>query len=311
MAKMFYSVEEAARKLNIPVDEVRGMAESGRLQEFRDGDNLVFKVEQVNLLASENEDIDDEVLSLSDSGDDDLGGADVISIAGDSGEDSAIALDPVSDASGSGSAFALDPATGSSLGGDSSLSDSGMDSGQRSGVSIFDADELEEADPAAMTQVADAGAGEFSLDSVGSGSGLMDLTRESDDTSLGMDDLLDDFGAEDDSPTETVAEGDDGLFEAAEEESPSGLVGAGAASGAIAFAEPYDGAGSGLVGGFAFGAVLALALGTAVVIASIAGMPGGGIAGMLKDQFMIVLGVMAGAPVVFGALGFVLGKRGD
>lgn len=311
MAKMFYSVEEAAQKLGVSEEEVRKLAESGRLQEFRDGDRLVFKVEQVDLLASEKD--DDDVLAL----DEPLGasgaeGSSVISLAEDSNEQSAIPLEPTAEGSGigleSGSGIGLE--SGSSLGIEPALGDSGMDSGQRSGVSIFDADELEQADPAAMTQVADVGPGELTLDSVGSGSGLMDLTRESDDTSLGMDDLLEDFGAaEEESPTETVAEGDEGLFEAAEEdESP---IAAGAA-GAVVAAEPYDGAGSGLVGGFALGATLSLALGAAVVIAAIAGMPEGGLAATIADALdpLMLLGAMAGAPILFGLIGFVLGRRG-
>lgn len=58
----------------------------------------------------------------------------------------------------------------------------------RKGISVFDDDELEiESDPMGETQIA---ASVKDLDSVGSGSGLLDLTRESDDTSLGAE-LLD------------------------------------------------------------------------------------------------------------------------
>ena len=55
------------------------------------------------------------------------------------------------------------------------------------GISIFDDEELEieEADPIAKTQIAPSLDDHIALDGVGSGSGLLDLTRESDDTSLG------------------------------------------------------------------------------------------------------------------------------
>lgn len=55
------------------------------------------------------------------------------------------------------------------------------------GISIFDDEELdiEEADPMARTQIAPSLDDHVALDGVGSGSGLLDLTRESDDTSLG------------------------------------------------------------------------------------------------------------------------------
>ena len=54
------------------------------------------------------------------------------------------------------------------------------------GISIFDDEdlEIEAADPMAKTQIAPSLEDQISLEGVGSGSGLLDLTRESDDTSL-------------------------------------------------------------------------------------------------------------------------------
>lgn len=64
----------------------------------------------------------------------------------------------------------------------------GTPAGKKVGISVFDDDELEiESDPMGETQVTTS-VGD--MDAVGSGSGLLDLTRESDDTSLGPD-LLD------------------------------------------------------------------------------------------------------------------------
>lgn len=58
----------------------------------------------------------------------------------------------------------------------------------QAGISVFDDDELDiETDPMGETQIS-SGVGDF--DAVGSGSGLLDLTQESDDTSLGNE-LLD------------------------------------------------------------------------------------------------------------------------
>ncbi len=61
------------------------------------------------------------------------------------------------------------------------------------GISIFDDEDLEidEADPQAKTQIAPSLDDQIALEGVGSGSGLLDLTRESDDTSLGP--VLDDM----------------------------------------------------------------------------------------------------------------------
>ena len=50
MAKLFYSLEDAAQRLGKSTDEIQEMAASGQLQEFRDRDSLVFKREQVDLL---------------------------------------------------------------------------------------------------------------------------------------------------------------------------------------------------------------------------------------------------------------------
>ena len=65
MAKMFYTLDEASQKLGKSEDEVRELASSGQLQEFRDRDQLMFKVEQVDLLAGGGDD-DDFSLDLED-----------------------------------------------------------------------------------------------------------------------------------------------------------------------------------------------------------------------------------------------------
>jgi hypothetical protein len=106
-------------------------------------------------------------------------------------------LDPKEGSSGLG--LALDDLGGSAAGADSlNLEDTHTgkeDPKQSTGISVFDAGEVDEADPMAATIVTDAGISDdddLSLDSVGSGSGLLDLTRESDDTSLGAE-LLDEI----------------------------------------------------------------------------------------------------------------------
>jgi hypothetical protein len=71
------------------------------------------------------------------------------------------------------------------------------------GISVFDDDELPVvADPMGETQIS---AGVPELDTVGSGSGLLDLTRESDDTSLGAE-LLDVISPSGATVTETKGE---------------------------------------------------------------------------------------------------------
>ena len=58
MAGMFYSLDEAAEKLNKTTEEVKQIVKEGKLREFRDGPNLLFKVEEVEALMSEMGDIE-------------------------------------------------------------------------------------------------------------------------------------------------------------------------------------------------------------------------------------------------------------
>lgn len=53
MAGMFYSLKEAAEKLNVTEAQIRQLAKQGKLREFRDGSNLLFKVDEVTALMSE------------------------------------------------------------------------------------------------------------------------------------------------------------------------------------------------------------------------------------------------------------------
>jgi excisionase family DNA binding protein len=47
MAGMFYSIREVAEKLGKSEDEVRQLVKAGQLREFRDGPNLLFKMDEV------------------------------------------------------------------------------------------------------------------------------------------------------------------------------------------------------------------------------------------------------------------------
>ena len=53
MAGMFYSLKETAERLGKTEDEVKQLATDGRLREFRDGSNLLFKIDEVNALVAE------------------------------------------------------------------------------------------------------------------------------------------------------------------------------------------------------------------------------------------------------------------
>ncbi len=53
MAGMFYSLEEVAEKLNKTPEEVKKIVQEGKLREFRDGPNLLFKVDEVEAMMSD------------------------------------------------------------------------------------------------------------------------------------------------------------------------------------------------------------------------------------------------------------------
>jgi len=278
MAKMFYTLEEAASKLGMDVEDVKGLTESGQLQEFRDQDKVMLKVEQVDLLAG---DQDDEMIPLADSGE-----IEPISLSeSDSGPDH-------------GGGGASDP--------------------DQTGVSIFDPEEEEDVDPAAATQVSPSlgDISDFGAAS-GSGSGLANLALEGDDTSLGAD-LLEDVytstgsgsgSAQSESAVGASGIADTGgdLFEPAGTE-PEAIGAAPAMAAGPAAAEAYDGTWSGLLAGIAIGMVVTLALAGSVLILMLDGNQ------TLMDQMsmnFVYIAVGSGLIIMlFGALiGWFLLRR--
>ncbi len=271
MAKMFYTLEEAAAKLGKSTDEVQEMAEKGQLQEFRDRDRLMFKVDQVDLLAGGH---DDEMIPLAD---DDL--------------------EPMSLASsGSGSAMDVENPK------------------EQTGISIFETEDTESADPMAATQItASPAAGFASGDAGASGSGLLDMTREADDTSLGADLLEDVYGGETQAETAlgSTSPGGSGeaaaLFESTSAASDVAMA-ASAAAPPMFIAEVIDGPGSGLAAGLSIGMILTLMITLVVVLLAMTG-GGAAILGMVGGNYMAVVGGLAGVTVVAAVLGFVMLKN--
>ena len=184
MAKMFYSAKEAAQKLDKTVDQLKSMVRSGTLREFRDAGQVNYKVEDIDALAGPAD---------SAMGDSDLSSASASDILLEPVEDSSIELSPAgSDIVSLEESSAGDTASGTTAAGRKAKEDTVVPS---VGVNVFDDDELDEhVDPLAQTAVSDlAGLG---MEGTGSGSGILDLTRESDDTSLGRE-LLDEIYTDD------------------------------------------------------------------------------------------------------------------
>ncbi|MCH2137119.1 MAG: hypothetical protein MK101_11165 [Phycisphaerales bacterium] len=363
MAKMFYTLEEVCQRLGKSRDEIEAMVASGEIQEFRDGESLVFKVEQIDVLAASDESGADIDLDLSGASFDlgDSAGLD-LSASGSAELDLDLDLggDPAPAASHSPEPSPADPPTplpdqapravapeggdDLDLSGGLSLEGSSMDAfdlgGSDSGSLEMTepggfGDELDlSAELAAPPAAADSGeissldlgeAGEtrvgegiddgLTLESVGSGSGLLDLTRESDDTSLGAELLEEVYSSDDDFVDVPAASG---LFEAADASGAGGeaisgsneAVGAAAPVGGVAVAQQaWDPAGSGLSAGMCIGALVCLLGVFAIVGVQLIG-GSSGLAPLIAEKLWIWTGGIAGGTVLLGLIGLFIGKRG-
>jgi len=294
MAKMFYTLEEAAEKLGVAEDAIKQMASDGKLQQFRDRDRLMFKRDQVDALSSSG--ASGTGISLADSGD-----TEAIDLRSDTGK---MAPPPRRE-----------------------------DPREATGISVFDAGEVDAAHPIAQTQVTGSSISDedLALESVGSGSGLLDLTRESDDTSLGaelLDEIYPGAGEASDAKLDSAA-GSSGVFEGAISmetgaSGPSGLENLGepspveptaaaptqSAATAVVAAEPYDPAGSGLTTGLFLGTTITLVLGLMVVVAAMAGARSQITTLMTQDQNMLFIwvGGLLVVSILLGVVGLVVGK---
>ncbi len=264
MAKMFYTLEEVCEKLNLGSDEVKQMVQSGQIQEFRDRDKLMFKVEQIDLLAGGEDDTGEVHLELEDT------------------------------SGGSGLGLEDDSAIGMT------------DSREGTGISVFDTDHGDQESVQTETQVEEAEAteAELSLDAVGSGSGLLDLTRESDDTSLGAELLEEVYSGEQNIEIPANASG---LFEAAGTETGEQEPMEAAAMSVPMLVESYDGTGSGLGVGLMIGALAAL---ICVAIVAIVGVTGAtpDLAMKFASNLWAWVGGLLAITVILGLVGVFIGK---
>ncbi len=298
MAKMFYTLEEVCEKLTRNEDEIKEMVRTGQIQEFRDRDKLMFKVEQIDLLASGDEDTSDVHLDL----DDPSGGTDVALP-----EESGIGL--ADSREGIGLADSRE-----GLGLSDSREGLGLaDSREGTGVSVFDTDHGGEESP---TEGSDAGVealeDDLGLDAVGSGSGLLDLTRESDDTSLGAELLEEVYSSEENVEIPAHASG---LFEAAAAKEQPGEALSPPPPGATAASVPmvivaYDGSGSGLGTGLLVGALASLVIVAIVAIVGVGGTTSV-LASKIAESVWIWAGGLLGVTIVLGLVGLFIGKASE
>ncbi len=295
MAKMFYSSEEAAQKLGVSVDQLKEYVANNKLREFRDGPKVMFKVDQVDGLAA----------SMPSKAAPD---------AGASG--TAIDLAPLAD-TGAGDAISLADSTTSG----SPTQDAGA-SASSTGISVFDQGEVKSAGASEKTQIQPAVDDQLSLESVGSGSGLLDLTRESDDTSLGAE-LLDEIYPGGDKEKQEGIGSSSGIFEqssgaSGDSGAASGLENAAEPGNTIATAAPVTFAevaevndpSSGLFGGLALGTVLVMLVAIVALAATFRGFMPDWLKMATEDttKVLIFAGILTVVAALFAAVGLFVGK---
>jgi hypothetical protein len=203
MAGDYYSLEEVIEKLGKTEDEIKKLVSDDKLHEFRDGANTLYKVEEVDALISEISELDTAA------------GASAIDLLPD---DTGISTEPIADLSGG---INLGDLTGA----DTTVGTTGInvlgDTDDEYKLSDDSQGETQIVESEGSVDQLGSLDGDLSMDSVGSGSGLLDLSLQADDTSLGavLDDILPAIG-EGAAAVEDVgvAEEADKIFEEAEPE---------------------------------------------------------------------------------------------
>ena len=387
MAKLFYTLEEAAQKLRKSTDEVMSMARAGQLVELRDKDQVLFRrsaIDQLSGDADMGSDINLDGLDLSSGGGSSLqlggssvGGMDELRL-----EDSSPGTAPAM-GGGLGDDLRLDdsapgmaPAMGGGLGDGLNLDDelrlddgpapmAGMPAMAASGADdsmglddlmLADDDEPAPApaapapaaraaaptrSPAAssggsamggvgladsnaesmMMDAAASGAksgggmddsmalnpGQTQLEAVGSGSGLLDIS--SDESFFGAQMIEESMGGDDAASIPENAADIFGGGEAAatEEAAPVTAGTTGVTFGAATLAEAHDPKFSGFTGGAMIVAAVAL-VGGGWAVAEMAVGNYTDVAKLVAENWMYVLGGLAGGVLVIGGIGLGIGK---
>jgi hypothetical protein len=298
MAGMFYSLQEVAEKLNKTEQEVKEIVKNGRLREFRDGPSLLFKVDEVEALMSDSSIIaakesaaeperleeEEEEITLAPETAEPL-----VAAGGLADADTAVGREGIN-ILGELDAGEYKPtddtmAETKAASGDTSLVDEIM-GGTKAAAGEASLEEIEE---------------DVNLDTFGSGSGLLDLSLQADDTSLGgiLDEIYTSEGeegqqqAEESGPAleEVAAEAEQAF---AEEEPAVEEPVAMPAAAAVAYVEPVPDRSSNIFGLMLFLPLLVLVYTAMVAIAG----QGGGVPSILEQIQGIILPVLGGFVVV-------------
>ena len=177
MAGMFYSLQEVAEKLNKTEEEVKEIIKQGKLREFRDGPNLLFKVDEVEALMS---DTSITASKGTPSGTEQETDKDDISL--------------VSETTGASTAESELTGADTALAGEETNVPGKTDSDYQMAEDTV-AETAAASGEASLEKIEE----DVNLDTFGSGSGLLDLSLQADDTSLGgiLDEIYTPEGKED------------------------------------------------------------------------------------------------------------------
>ena len=278
MAKMFYTFDEVKTVLGLEDDAIRALIQEGKLRQLHDGPRRVFKTDEVEALVAQ----------------------------------ASAKTPPPADTDASGFALEMADSTAAGLTG-TPKADTALGAED---IQPVDEDKLAlggDTETLAGSAIASADSAQdvLQLDGSGSGSGLLDLTREGDDTSLGA--VLDDIYP---SPDKTTT-GASGFG--------SGIA-AGLGTGLASALTPEDQADHGVdlpavelsaqdriaraarpftAGMFLAVALLALAL--SAVAAGLQGVMPGYLAFVCQNLLYFLIGSLAAALIVF-VLGTILSK---
>jgi hypothetical protein len=194
------------------------------------------------------------------------------------------------------------PGRAGSAGSGTGLSGSATGAGSRHGINVFGDDTHLPVDPMAQTAMPGVGGGgsvaDLDLQGIGSGSGLLDLTRESDDTSLGAE-LLDEISPAGKRP---VAPPDTGSMAGIRLDAPRGGVVRGSTGiTVVEAADPWAGA----FGGMALGASVLVLFGIFALICGVFDARSDAVSYFDKDNAFVTVFIIG---LVVAGLGFAFGK---
>jgi excisionase family DNA binding protein len=309
MAGMFYSLQEVAAKLNIKEEEVKEIIKQGRLREFRDGSNLLFKVDEVEALMS-----DTSIAAMRKTS----------SKTKPAAEDEEISLapEPSEEPVESGADTTATPGKGVDVLGeadsDYKLADDTL--GETKVIpdkGALGEDTLSEAKAASGEASLEEIEGDVNLDTFGSGSGLLDLSLQADDTSLGgiLDEIYTPEGEEGVKEKEKGAEASAAEVAAeAEQLIPAeGLTepepGPEAAVIVQAYAEPAPDVVSNAFGIILFVPLLAIIYTAIVAVAGFNNMMPAILTPIQRLIWYIVIGAVLAAGLIIG-VAFILSNKG-